>query len=278
MATLDLELPEDFNAPRALAYLGRDPKSRVQRVEGDTVRFAVPLGADATVVTVRLADGRATVELSRPVGQDEVHRRVVRLLGLGSQPDGGQRHGLRIPQTHDVADGLVWVIAGQQVSLAAAFSIRGRLIERFGRRVEDPRGELRLPPDLALVAESSVDELRTLGLTLRKSEYLLDLSRQVTEGELDLAALERAAPEEIEKRLLACRGLGPWSVHYLMMRSFTLPDAVPAGDVALAESLKRYFQLDERPDPKETRRLMEPFAPYRSLATFHFWNRLGNAQ
>ena len=67
------------------------------------------------------------------------------------------------------------------------------------------------------------------------------------------------------------RGLGPWSVNYLMMRALGLADCVPIGDAALTRNLKRFYDLEKRPGAEDTRSLMEPFAPHRSLATFHFW-------
>jgi AraC family transcriptional regulator of adaptative response / DNA-3-methyladenine glycosylase II len=63
----------------------------------------------------------------------------------------------------------------------------------------------------------------------------------------------------------------------MLMRGFGFADCVPAGDSGLATALGRFFQLDERPDAVETRRLMETFAPHRTLATFHFWTSLGES-
>ncbi len=62
-----------------------------------------------------------------------------------------------------------------------------------------------------------------------------------------------------------------------MMRAFGFADCVPIGDVGLENSLKRFFDLPGKPSKNATLQLMTPFAPYRSLATFHFWQRLGAA-
>jgi 3-methyladenine DNA glycosylase/8-oxoguanine DNA glycosylase len=58
------------------------------------------------------------------------------------------------------------------------------------------------------------------------------------------------------------------------MRGCAFPDCVPAGDSALSASLRTYFSLDRKVDAQQTRELMERFAPWRSLATYHFWLRL----
>jgi AraC family transcriptional regulator of adaptative response / DNA-3-methyladenine glycosylase II len=74
-----------------------------------------------------------------------------------------------------------------------------------------------------------------------------------------------------ERTLLAIRGLGPWSVNYLMMRSLGFADCVPLGDTGVTSGLQALFKLEERPDIEATKRLMNVFSPYRSLATAHLW-------
>jgi AraC family transcriptional regulator of adaptative response / DNA-3-methyladenine glycosylase II len=94
------------------------------------------------------------------------------------------------------------------------------------------------------------------------------------QGELDLDGMALEPVPAVEERLSAVRGLGPWSVQYLLMRAYGFGDCVPAGDSALATALERFFSRLRRPDPDETRALMEPFAPQRSLATYHLWKTL----
>jgi len=74
-----------------------------------------------------------------------------------------------------------------------------------------------------------------------------------------------------ERTLLEVRGLGPWSVNYLMMRSLGFADCVPLGDTGVTSGLQALLSLEERPDIDATRRLMAVFSPYRSLATAHLW-------
>lgn len=296
-----LDLPPWLDRRRLLTYLGRDPKSLHQQVDGERFAFALELDGEARTVVVELGRGEAVVRLPSAGGAwaAEAHQRVRRMLGLTGDPlpfEGraarvpqirrlldGQR-GLTVPRTPDLDDACIWVIAGQQVSLASAFSIRRRLAERYGRPVQDGSGLL-APTPLARLAELEEADLVGVGFSRRKAEYLHALARASgsSQGGLDLKALERSpwpaltAPE-IEQKLLAVRGLGPWSVNYLMMRGLGLADCVPVGDVALAESLKRFFDLDARPQGDAVREHMEVFAPDRSLATFHLWHRLGNAQ
>jgi 3-methyladenine DNA glycosylase/8-oxoguanine DNA glycosylase len=119
-----------------------------------------------------------------------------------------------------------------------------------------------------------VSDLRVLRFSGRKAEYLIGLARAAVDGALDLDELDRAHAPAVEARMLALRGIGPWSSQYVLMRSLGFADCVPVGDAALTLALQRYFDLAERPDAARTRQLMERFAPWRSLATFHLWQTL----
>ena len=82
-----------------------------------------------------------------------------------------------------------------------------------------------------------------------------------------------AAGKEIESDQ---RGIGTWTARYVMMRG-GFADAALVGDSALATALQRLHKLPERPDAEQTGKLMQAFAPHRSLATMHLWNSLKDA-
>ena len=100
---------------------------------------------------------------------------------------------------------------------------------------------------------------------------MIGAAKLVVEGKLDLEALPLMSATRAERTLLAVRGLGPWSVNYIMMRSLGFADCVPFGDTGVTSGLKTLFKLEERPDLDGTRRLMSVFSPHRSLATAHLW-------
>ncbi len=297
--SFDVELPRYFLKDRVLAYVGRDPASLTEQVEGETFAFGTrtvcPPSSEAlpAIVRVELDGGVACCRVERFEAHENgdacaeqnatLHTQVLRVLGLVIDPRPFERRaardseiarlvrgrrGLSIPQTPTVFDALVWVIAGQQVSLPVAFAMRRRLSRRAGVKLDD---SLYAPPTPEAVAALEPEDLHQLGWSKRKTEYLLDVARAVAGGNFDPAGLAGRSATAIERRLLAIRGLGPWSVNYLMMRAFGFADCVPIGDAALTRNLKRYFDLPARPDARVTRQLMAPFAPHRSLATFHLW-------
>ena len=128
-------------------------------------------------------------------------------------------------------------------------------------------------PTAEAVAQLNYADLTARQYSQRKAEYLIDIARLITSGQLTLDPLAPAS--QIEKQLMAIRGLGKWSTNYIMMRVLGFADCVPLGDTGLTTALQQFYALDHRPDVEETTELMKPFAPYRSLATYHLWTSLG---
>ena len=292
-AGFEIALPAAYPAAPALEYLGRDAKSLTMRVEGRSFATGVRLGGRPAVLRGEMGDGavRATIEGSgpRPLPPDaaaQAHAHLLRLLGLHRDPAAFERgiasirrlapliagrQGLRIPQVPDPFDALAWVIVGQQITLGFAFTLRERLVRRAGAPAG---GGLFVPPTAEAVANLDVEALAADQFSRRKAEYLTGVARLVASDELALDRLATGSAVRMEAELLAVRGLGPWSANYLMMRSAGFEDCLPVGDAGLVRGLERFFGLPARPDADATRELMQPFAPYRSWATFHLWQSL----
>lgn len=156
--------------------------------------------------------------------------------------------------------------------MGLAFLLRRRLIARTSAEVGDG---LYAPPAAPAIARLEPDDLVALGFSRAKASYLIGAARAVVDGTLPLRDLSRSPATRIERTLRSIRGIGPWSAQYVLMRSYGFQDCVPVGDVGLTASLQRFFALAARPGKDETLALMRRFSPYRSLATFHLWQRLG---
>jgi AraC family transcriptional regulator of adaptative response / DNA-3-methyladenine glycosylase II len=163
---------------------------------------------------------------------------------------------------------LLWSIIGQQINFAFACQLRRRLIEHAGIALGNG---LYAPPTPQAVAALTIDDLLPLQFSRSKADYVIATSRLIANGKLDLDALRSMSATRAERTLLAIRGLGPWSVNYIMMRALGFPDCVPLGDTGVTTGLLALLKLDERPDIDATKRLMTVFSPYRSLATTHLW-------
>lgn len=294
-----LTLPADYPTARILRYLGRDPESLTERVSGSAYTATFRLNGEVAppvnaLVRVDVQDGLARCDvLAGPQGNavaiGKLHEHLLGALGLAIDPSRfetqilasaelaplveGQR-GLRVPQIADPFDALVWAVVGQQVNLTFAYRLRRRLVERVSAEVGEG---LYAPPAPEAVAALEPHDLMALSFSRAKAEYLVSAARSVVDGRLPLTGLVGKSATRTERTLLAVRGIGPWSAHYLMMRCFGFLDCVPVGDTGLATGLERFFALEARPDKQDQLLLMRRFSPYRSLATFHLWQRFGAA-
>ncbi|MEX2211720.1 MAG: hypothetical protein WD689_08170 [Gaiellaceae bacterium] len=141
--------------------------------------------------------------------------------------------GLRPPLAPDPFEALVTSITAQQVSLFAAFAIRGRLIERFGERT----GVAYSFPARERLARARDEELVEVGFSRRKAEYVLSLAR----SELDLHVLAGLPDEEVKELIVAQRGLGEWTADWFLARHLARPRAWPAGDLALRKAAGHFY-------------------------------------
>lgn len=277
----EITLPPGYLVGYLRRALSRDIRSVTERLTGDVYTAAVRLSDGPALLTLQLASDRIRAEISRG-STFEAHTLVVGLLGLDQDAAAfarlaqrlglarlvAGRHELRISQTPSVFDGLLWSIIGQQINFPFACQLRRRLVERAGTPLA---AGLIAPPTPSAVAALEPADLLPLQFSRQKTDYVITTSRLITGGQLDLAALRLMSATRAERTLLAIRGLGPWSVNYLMMRALGFPDCVPLGDTGVTSGLHALLKLDDRPDLDATKRLMTVFAPYRSLATNHLW-------
>jgi DNA-3-methyladenine glycosylase II len=174
---------------------------------------------------------------------------------------GLQRIGYPAPRIH--ARGyatLLRTIVGQQVSVASANAVHGRLTTALGA-VDDP----------ARLVAASDETLRACGLSRQKAGYARSLAGLVASGTLDLANLP-ADDEEAIASLVAVKGIGRWSAEIYLLFAEGRPDIWPAGDLAVQIEVGRLLGLEARPSEKETRRLAEAWRPYRGAAAIFTWH------
>ncbi len=181
---------------------------------------------------------------------DDAFARAYALCGL--PPERGHPAGL---------EGLVRIVAGQQVSAGAARAIVGRLTERFAD----------MSPD-ALI-EAGPDALRACGLSRPKAAYCLGLAERSREGLLDFAALEAMDDQAAIEHLVAAKGVGRWTAEVYLLFSLKRPDVFPGGDLALQAGVQRLLGLEARPGPDAAAGIAaERWRPHRSAAARFLWH------
>jgi len=177
-----------------------------------------------------------------------------------------KRHpGLRVPGAWDIFELSVRAILGQQISVAAARTFAGRLVQRFGQPLKNSAhsGITHLFPRPGELA--SLD-LTLIGLPRKRADSITELARGFTNTMLEFDSTKNL--EEVEKVLCKLPGIGPWTAQYIAMRALGYPDAFPVGDLGLIRSLKA---LNTNADSKSLSQYAEHWRPWRAYAAMHLW-------
>ena len=156
---------------------------------------------------------------------------------------------------------LVFSIIGQQISGFAAQAIAGRLQERFGGRIPSPAELLAMDPT----------DLKSVGLSRMKVEYLRSLAEHIISGELQVDQLDKLSDEEVRAQITASRGLGRWTADMFLLINLQRPDILPIGDLGIRSAVQRLNKLDHMPSPSEVEAIGEKWRPNRSLASLYLW-------
>ena len=167
--------------------------------------------------------------------------------------------GRRVPRTVDGDEFALRAVLGQQVSTAAARTHAGRLVLAHGEPVTDPVGGL---THLFPTAEALTDPAReALAMPTSRVETLLGLARALASGTVDLSpGADRA---EARAALARLKGIGPWTVELVAMRSLGDPDAFPASDLGVVKAARR-LGIDLATHAARWR-------PWRAYATQYLW-------
>jgi DNA-3-methyladenine glycosylase II len=172
-----------------------------------------------------------------------------------------ERYGIPEPRRSDPgAATLLRTIVGQQVSVAAARSMWAKLEATFGS-----------PPDLSQLLRATDEELRAVGLSRQKANYVRSLAELVISGELNLDNLP-SDDEEAISLLTKIKGIGRWSAEIYLLFAEGRADVFPAGDLAVLIELGRLLGLESKPKEKQLRELAEAWRPHRGAAAILAWH------
>ncbi|HUG19424.1 MAG TPA: DNA-3-methyladenine glycosylase [Planctomycetaceae bacterium] len=156
---------------------------------------------------------------------------------------------------------LVRSIVAQQISTAAARSIMAKL-------------EARLPGDRispAAFFKITFDDLRSVGLSGQKTEYLLDLAGHVLDNSLPVHNLGRYSDERVIELLTDIRGIGVWTAQMFLIFSLGRPDVFAPDDLGLRAAIGNLYGYEERPGKSECNAIAESWSPFRSIASWYLW-------
>jgi len=176
--------------------------------------------------------------------------------------------GLRSPSTATVFEALIDSIIEQQISLQAAHSMQRKLILAFGMSMSVGGVPHYIFPGPGQLSSATIDQLRGCGLSGRKAEYVLGVSRLVMDG-LDLEGLRESDERKIIEELGKIRGVGVWTAEMTMIRGMQKFDAIPADDLGLRRVISHYYYHGGKISGEEARRTAKGWKGWRGLASFY---------
>jgi AraC family transcriptional regulator of adaptative response / DNA-3-methyladenine glycosylase II len=273
-----------------LAFLALRATPGVEVVEGERYGRTLRVDGHTGLVFVDRAPAHSTRRAARPVDALRVRlsasllpalmpllARLRHLFDLDADPSAVEGHlahgglealvrrtpGLRVPGAVDGFDLALRAVLGQQVSVRAATTLAGRVAAAFGERLDTGHPALtRLAATPERVADATVPQLATLGLTRARAHSILALARAVAAGALRLGPGEDVAATT--RQLTALPGIGEWTAQYVAMRALRWPDAFPAADLALRRAWSGA-------SPAQLARAAERWRPWRAYAAVHLW-------
>ncbi len=260
----------------------------VELVTEGSYSRTVRLGENSGVISVGHDVARRHVILQVPAqlaaSLPEIAGRVRRLFDLQADPSAvhnqlslddrlrtllKRRPGLRVPGAWDPFEISVRAIVGQQVSVAAARTICGRIVARYGEPLNGASEPMRVFPTPERIAAA---RMNGLGLTTRRIGTLRTIARAITTGSIAFGM--NGSLEGTVERLVALPGIGPWTAQYIALRALGEPDAFPTGDLGLIRAWEALSKKNV--STKELDRVAESWRPWRAYAALHLWTSLGD--
>jgi DNA-3-methyladenine glycosylase II len=178
--------------------------------------------------------------------------------------------GVKSPTTPTVFEALIDSVIEQQISLAAAHSIEHRLIRAVGTPLIVDNASWYCYPAPQILAKTMDATFRACGLTLRKGEYIRDISRQIIEGTLDLDHFETYPDtESIISEMVRVRGIGRWTAELTILRGLHRADSFPADDVGVRRFISQYYRRGEKISSAQARDFAGPWGAWKGFAAYY---------
>ena len=274
-----------FNWPALVGFLAKRAIPGVEAVESTSYLRTIALNgcAGKLCVTPDESGTALRLQISFPEARwlFQIIERVRRMFDLTADPREIAANlsrdvllservriapGLRVPGCWDGFELALRAILGQQISVAGATTLAGRLVQAFGERINGASGLTHLFPQPERLAQADVARI---GLPSARAETIRTLARHVTERRITFDALQDS--HDFRSRLLEIPGIGDWTVQYIAMRALGDPDAFPASDLGLmrATSLK---------SAREITRRAEMWRPWRAYAAMYLWQAHGEKE
>ena len=164
-------------------------------------------------------------------------------------------------------EALVEAIITQQISDSAGKSISLKFKNLFGKKYPTPSDVVKL----------SIDQIKSVGLSRMKAEYIFDISQMIVNKKLDFKIFKKMSNEDVISELTKIRGIGRWTAEMYLIFALGRMDIFPLGDLGLINGIKKLYEL-ENPSTDEILEITNSWIPYRTIGTWYIWRGVKNFQ
>ncbi|MDY6029983.1 MAG: DNA-3-methyladenine glycosylase 2 family protein [Acidaminococcaceae bacterium] len=164
----------------------------------------------------------------------------------------------------DMFSSVIHHIIGQQISTAAQRSVWNRLCSKLGAVEAD---------GILLLGR---EELRSVGMSYKKAEYISDFAAKIKDGVFDISSLETLDDAAVVKELTSLKGVGVWTAEMLLIFCLQRPDVVSYGDLGILRGLRMLYR-HKKIDREKFLRYRKRYSPYGTVASFYLWAVAGGA-
>jgi DNA-3-methyladenine glycosylase II len=154
-------------------------------------------------------------------------------------------YGMPIDRSHSLYHALIFVIIEQHISWVNAQRAQRLFIQWAGNYIDYAGQTYYFMPGPEQVANASIKDLMPLKITFKRMQLILDLSRQIVEGSLDLEGMMQLSPEAMYSELLKIKGVGHWTAAVVITRARGVFPYVAQNDVALQAAARDYFGIEK---------------------------------
>lgn len=289
--TLILPYAPPYDWEAMIGFLAARAIAGIEIVEGTRrYRRSIALDGAQGVISVEPDERgrglRVTIRFPRITSMTSIVRRVRRVFDLSADPLAigehlsgdpilapliARRPGLRVPGAWDGFELAIRAVLGQQITVAAAVRLAGKLVATHGQPMDSTLGD-GLTHTFPTPCKIAAADLRSLGMPGDRASALSSVAATAVADEHLFSPSQTL--ETAVTRLRSLRGIGEWTAQYIAMRALREPDAFPAADIGLMRALTLPGQ--SRPSAVEVLARAEAWRPWRAYAAQHLWTSDAN--
>lgn len=291
---IEIDTPKEFSFEECLVYLNRSDTECLHKVKDGVLYKFIKVEVQDILLKIEMGTERLNVTFLNGIppkwARAQAAKYIFDLFDLQTDLTPFYKmgakdpilnnliekyYGLRIIKINDLFECLCWAVIGQQINLKFAYTLKKRLVERYGKKLNHEGEEYFLFPNPQTIAALKTEDLQQLQFTSRKSEYIIGIAKQMADGSLNKEALEMETDyEQLKKRLISIRGIGNWTADYTIMKCFHLYHAFPLADVGIHNALKGILGMEVKPSIPEIEKLAKCWIGWESYAAFYLWRWL----